>query len=120
MSYELIHDATELRKLIAENPELPIVVLASEEANIGEWCWQYCNNVSCEVQEILDVKTPYDRDDGIIFHDKSDFEEAIADHICDLEQYKSMSDKQFCEVVQRIMAEYNDCWVKVIAIYASN
>lgn len=44
MSYELIHDATELRKLIAENPDLPIVVLASEEANSGEWGWQYSNH----------------------------------------------------------------------------
>lgn len=29
----LIHDASELRKLIAENPDLPIVVLAGDEAN---------------------------------------------------------------------------------------
>lgn len=32
---DLIHDATELRKLIAENPDLPIVVLAGEDANNG-------------------------------------------------------------------------------------
>ena len=32
----LIHDATELRKLIAENPDLPIVVIAGEEANNGD------------------------------------------------------------------------------------
>lgn len=120
MNYELIHDATELRKLIAENPDLPIVVLASEEANSGEWGWQYCCNVSCEVQEILDVKTPYDREDGIIFHDRGDFEEAIADHKCDLESYKSMSDHEFDEAVRREAAMYDRCWRKVIAVYASN
>lgn len=120
MSYELIHDATELRKLIAENPDLPIVVLASEEANHGEWGWEYCCDVSCEVQEILDVKTPYDREDGIIFYDRGDFEEAIADHICDCEQYRSMSDKEFDAVVQRMAAEYDGYWEKVIVIYASN
>lgn len=120
MSYELIHDASELRKLIAENPELPIVVLASEEANCGEWGWQYCNDVSCEVQEILDVKTPFDRDDGIIFHDRDDFEEAIADEFCDRYPYKEMSNEEFDKIVAREAAMYDGCWKKVIAIYASN
>ena len=120
MSCELIHDATELRKLIAENPDLPIVVLASEEANSGEWGWQYCNYVSCEVQEILDVKTPYDCDDGIIFHDRDDFEEAIADTLCDRQFFKSLSNKEFDEAVYREAAMYDGCWKKVIAIYVSN
>lgn len=120
MNYELIHDATELRKLIAENPDLPIVVLASEEANSGEWGWQYCNDVSCAVQEILDVKTPYDRNDGIIFHDRGDFEEAIAYTLCDRQFFKSLSNKEFDEAVHREAAMYDGCWKKVIAIYVSN
>lgn len=120
MSYKLIHDATELRKLITENPDLPIVVLADEEANHGEWGWEYCHDVSCAVQKILDVKTPYDREDGIIFHDRGDFEEAIADTLCDREFFKSLSNKEFDEAVAREAAMYDDCWKKVIAIYVSN
>ena len=52
--------------------------------------------------------------------DRGDFEEAIAEHICDCEQYRSMSDKEFVAVVQRMAAEYDGYWEKVIAIYASN
>ena len=33
----LIHDASELRKLITENPDLSIVVLAGEDANNGDF-----------------------------------------------------------------------------------
>lgn len=120
MSYELIHDASELRKLIVENPELPIVVLASEEANDGIWGWQYCNNVSCGIQEILDVKTPFDRDDGIIFHDRDDFEEAIYDEVYDRYPYKEMSNEELDKAIAREAAMYDGCWRKVIAIYASN
>ena len=45
--YGLAHKSDKLKKLIMENPDLPIVVLASDDANNGDWCWQYCYNVSC-------------------------------------------------------------------------
>ena len=39
----LVHDTTELRKLIAENPELPIVVLAGEESWWDQgYAWYFC------------------------------------------------------------------------------
>lgn len=118
--YGLIHDATKLRKLIAENPDLPIVVLAGEEANHGEWGWEYCNDVDCSITEILDIKTPYDRDDGIVFNDKGDFEEAVAYVLEDREECKNMSDAEFDEAVRREMAMYDGCWRKVIAVYVTN
>lgn len=119
MSYELIHDATELRKLIAENPDLPIVVLASEEANSGEWGWQYCNNVSCCIKEILDIRTPFDRDDTI-FDDRDEFEEAIGDCMYYKEPYKSMTNGEFDAAVHREASMYDGYWKKVIAVYVSN
>lgn len=118
--YELIHDASELRKLIAENPDLPIVVLAGEEANRGDWSWQYCNDVDCAITIILDIKTPYDRDDGIIFDDKGDFEEAVADVLEDREECKTMTNIEFDEAVKREAALYDGYWRKVIAVYVSN
>lgn len=118
--YEIIHDATALRKLIAENPDLPIVVLAGEEANHGEWGWEYCNDVDCSIKEILDIKTPFDREDGIIFDDKGDFEEAVADVLADKEECKNMTDAEFDEAVKREAALYDGCWRKVIAVYVSN
>lgn len=120
MSYGLIHDAGKLRKLIAENPELPIVVLASEEANCGEWGWQYCSNIDCTIAQILDIKTSYDREDGVLFDDRIDFHEAIADALCDIEPYKSMNNEEFDEAVEKEAAKYYGEWRKVIAIYASN
>lgn len=118
--YRLIHDATALRKLIAENPDLPIVVLAGEEANGGDWSWVYCASVDCNITEILDIKTPYDRDDGIVFDDKGDFEEAVADVLEDREECKNMTNAEFDETVKRETAMYDRYWRKVIAVYATN
>ena len=118
--YRLIHDATALRKLITENPDLPIVVLADEEANGGDWNWVYCASVDCNITEILDIKTPYDRDDGIVFDDKGDFEEAVADVLADRESFKNMSNTEFDEAVKREAAMYDGCWRKVIAVYVTN
>ena len=36
-TYSLTKNSDELKKLIVENPDLPIVVLAGEEANDGYW-----------------------------------------------------------------------------------
>ena len=39
----------ELKKLIAEHPDYPIVVLAGDEANDGDYSWMYCSSISFEV-----------------------------------------------------------------------
>lgn len=118
--YGLVHDAAALRKLITENPDLPIVVIAGEEANSGDWGWQYCNDVDCNITEILDIKTPFDRDDGIIFDDRGDFEEAVAYVLEDREECKTMTNAEFDEAVKREVAMYDGCWRKVIAVYVTN
>lgn len=118
--YGLIHDSGELRKLIAENPDLPIVVLANEESACPDYCWTYCSYVRCALSLLLGVETPYDAEDGHLFTDKGEFEEAIADAFSDDEQYHALSEKEFDEAVKREMDKYECHWKRVIAIYASN
>ena len=40
----IIKDSTELRKLIAENPDLPIVVMVGEDAAFSDCYWTYCTD----------------------------------------------------------------------------
>lgn len=112
----LIHDASELRKLIAENPDLPIVVLAGDEANSGDYSWMYCSDVSCNIEYMLDVRTPYDRE--YVFTDKDDFEERVSD--CLYDDNKDMPDEDYDELVRSEVAKYEPYWRKVITIYATN
>lgn len=116
--FGLIHDATELRALIAENPDLPIVVIAGEEASCGEYAWTYCTDVWCRVDAILDVNTPYD-DDEHIFTDEFEFEEKISEVLYD-EYGDKMTDQEIEKMVKAELEKYEPHWRKVIAIYATN
>lgn len=114
--YGLTHQSNELRKLIMDNPDLPIVVLASDEANNGDWCWQYCYSVSCGIDEILDCDFVDNYD--AVFNDRDYLEEYLYDILYD--EYLNKSATEYNEAVTRKMEELEPYWTKVIAIYASN
>lgn len=115
----IIHDSGELRKLIQENPELPIVVLAEESAYSEEWCWTYCSAVSCCIETILDVRTPYDSDGEKVFTDETDFLEAIEEVLYD-KHGDSMTLEEIEAAAKREADMYSGCWKKVIAVYVGN
>lgn len=41
----LLHSTEKLRKLILDNPDLPLLVFAGEDANSGEYSYQACASV---------------------------------------------------------------------------
>lgn len=114
----IVHDTAELRKLIAENPDLPIVVLVGEEAYSGEWGYEYCTNASCGLDEILGCEIPFGN--GIVPTDKDDFKEQLADYLCDLPEWKTLSEEEFDRRLKEEVAKYDPYWKKVIAIRADN
>ena len=113
----LLHDASELRRLVMERPDLPIVVLAGEEASGCDYYWTYCCVVNVEIGWILDVKTPYDGDN--VFNDKETFRDAVADALYS-EETRQMSDKDYDAMVAAEIAKYEPHWREVIAVYATN
>ena len=116
MSYSLTHSSDELKKLIFENPDLPIVVLAGDDASCGDWRWTYCSSVSFHIDEILDCDY-YDYDD-VVFTDRDRLEECVVDELAD--EYEDKSEEEFDEAVKRKLEELEPYWTKVIAIYATN
>ncbi len=118
--YSIIQDSKELRRLIAENPDLPITVLAGDCASSEEWPWTYCGSISCDIQKILDIETPYDHSDGTLFTDEEDFKERIADGFYCNRMYEELTDSEFDKEVEREAEKYKEHWKKVIAIFANN
>ena len=57
--YSLTQKTDELKKLILENPDMPIVVLAGEDANDGYYGWMFCSSVSFHIEEILDYRATH-------------------------------------------------------------
>lgn len=116
-TYSLTKNSDELKKLIFENPDLPIVVLAGEEANSGDYCgWMYCSDISFCIDEILDCDF-YDYDDTV-FTDRDRLEEKIEEDLYD--EYCEKSDEEYNVAIKREVEKYEPYWKKVIAIYANN
>lgn len=105
-----------LKKLIAEHPDYPIVVLAGEEANIGDHGWMFCSGIDFSVGEILEADF-YDYDETV-FTDRDRLEEHIEDMLYD--EYHDKPEGEYEKAIKAKMAELEPYWTKVIAIYASN
>lgn len=110
------HNTEKLKKLIAEHPDYPIVVLAGEEANSRDYSWMYCSDVSFEIGEILD--TDFYGHDDTMFTDRDELEEFVEDMLYD--DYSDKPEEEYTAAINAKMAELDPFWTKVIAIYASN
>lgn len=120
-NYSLTRKTDELKKLILKNPDLPIVVLAGEDANISDFSWVFCTNISFSIEEILDCD--FCDDDETIFTDRESLEEVIIDKIenGDIDVDVDITDEdEFNKAVEREMEKCEPYWKKVIAIYANN
>lgn len=106
----------ELRKLILENPDLPIVVLAGDEANNGEYIWMFCSYIRFCIEEILDCD--YVASDDTVYTDRDALEDDIADDLYD--EYSDKPQEEYEAAIQQRLAELEPFWTKVIAIYATN
>jgi len=113
-----IHAADSLKKLIAENPDLPLVVLVGDEANTGDYSYMFATSVSAEIGEILDCQQEIK--DDVCFTDRDEFEEAIADGMSDSGDYDNLEDWEFEEIVAKKAAEYEPYWRKCILLTVDN
>lgn len=114
--YALAKESDELKKLILENPDLPIVVLAGEEANGGYHNWMYCSCISFHIEEILDCD--YLDDSDCVFTDRDSLEEHIENALYD--DYCDKTDEEYEAAIKEKMAELEPYWTRVIAIFATN
>lgn len=104
----------ELKRLIAEHPDYPIVVLAGEDANSGDYYWTYCTDISFEIGEILDADY-FDYDDTMIT-DRDRLEEIVEDRLYDT----GLEGEELEKAIKAKIAELEPYWTNVIAIYATN
>nr|DAG25578.1 MAG TPA: hypothetical protein [Caudoviricetes sp.] len=114
----LSKSSDELKQLIAENPDLPIVVLVGGEAASDDWGYTYCADVHFSIEEILDCTLPFG--DDYVYNDRDDFEDALSDYLADCEEYENLSDEEFQTLLDKELSKYEPYWKKVIAITGDN
>ena len=109
----LLHATDELRELILQNPELPLLVFAGEDSNNGEWGYMSCSSVKAVIGEYLDCEQTVN--DERCFTDRDDFQEEMEDK-CDF----TGTDEEFAEYIKARMAEYEPYWKPCIILYVDN
>ena len=106
-----------LKKLIAEHPDLPIVVIVNAEVVADDdYNWWYAPDISFSLGEILDCEQ--DVDDMKVYTDRDDFEEDLQNILCDLEEFENATDEEFNQAVKEQLADYEPYWKQVIQIRA--
>ena len=115
---KLLHSTDELRKVIIDNPDLPLLVFAGEDANIGDWSYMSCSRINVCLGEVLDFDAdelvPYD---NRIYTDRDEFAECLADVL----SYDFVgTDGEFEEYLEKEVEKYDSYWVKCIIIYVDN
>lgn len=117
----LTTSSDELKKLIADHPDYPIVVLAGDDASVGDYTWMYCSSISFTVGKILDCAVPWN--DEIVATDEDEFNEELEDWLF-YEIRERDGDPPEEEEFQKFLAaekeRYAPYWKDVIAIYADN
>ena len=103
-----LEDTTELRKLIIENPDLPLLFFCGEEAYY-DYGYPY-SMASASNAEIQDL-TLYNN----VWMDKDDYAEKLRDDLAFEEEYISMSDEEYDTMIDQKVNETE--FVKAIVIY---
>ena len=118
MNPQLLHSTDELRKLLADNPDLPFLVFASDTANDGEYSYTSCSSVKPVLGEFLDCEQNIK--ENVVFTDRQEFEEEIEDKFSSIKEYTELSDADFFALCKMKAAEYEQYWRKCIILYVGN
>lgn len=103
-----LNDLTELKQLILKNPELPLIIFCGEDSWHDYWGYEQAmvNGKPC-IEEL----TLYN--DRWMDHD--DYQDRLSEDLCDLEEYKDMSDEDYFKMINKKVEETE--FVKAIVIY---
>lgn len=112
-----IKQTDELKALIAEHPDYPIVVMCSYEVVADDsFCWWYAPCLSFDIGEILDCEQEIN--DERIYVDRDQFEEDLRCRLAYDDRYDNLTDAEFDNIVKEELAKYEPYWKKVIVIKA--
>ena len=105
----LLHSTEELRNLIIENPDLPLLVFAGQDCNCGDWMYMSCGYCHAALGEFLDCHQNVNSEK--CYCDRDDFQE-------DLEyMYEDAYDDEW---IAAELKSYDPYWKKCIILYVDN
>ena len=118
---DLTTNTDKLKKLISENPDLPIVVIAGEDAVADGYASTYCSDIRFYIDEILDCEVPYME---YVETDRINFGEQIEEWLWDdmggNDVDTKLSEAMFEDALEELKERYESYWKKAIVISVDN
>lgn len=115
----LLHSTDKLRQLIIENPELPLLVFATENAGAEGYDRHACGEIEAEIGEFMDCFLE-DEDEvncfSRVFASRADLEEAV-EELCEIHEINFEECSYF---VRKTMEEYEPYWKPCIILTVGN
>ena len=113
-----------LRKLISENPDLPIVVICDSEViaddSYSNW---YAPEANCHIGELLDEENiqynPYSDEEYHVYVDRDELEEDIQRWFEYDDNMVGISDEEWDKAIKEELKRHEPYWRKVIFIHAA-
>ena len=102
-----LNDTTALRKLILENPDLPLLIFCGEDSWHDEYPYEQADVISAKIEELTNYN------DWWLY--KGDYEDKLSDDLCDQEEYKDLSDEEYNQMIEQKVAETE--FVKAIVVF---
>ncbi len=111
----LLNSTAELRKLIIENPDLPLVVFAGESASTGGCSSTFCSNVRPYIGAIINCENNVCKDRVC---EEEEFEDALFDKL--EYEHPELDDDELYELLEKKISEYGPYLEKCIILYVDN
>ena len=107
--------ADNLRKLILDNPSLPLLVFAGEDANCGgDYSYMSCSRVNARIGEFLDCTQTVN--DERVYTNRDDFQEDMENRDYEFDG----SEQEVEQYIENKMLEYEPYWKPCIILYVDN
>lgn len=116
--YYFLNECQELKRLIVENPDLPLMFCAEDTGIYIDYGYMSCNSVTAEKGEVLDCYQ--DINDEKAFTSRDEFEEDLQEELCEIDEYRNISDEEFDEILKKEKSKYDDKWKDCIIVYVGN
>lgn len=115
---EYVTQSDELKKLIIENPDLPLIAMVNYEVCADDdYRWWFAPSLIFEIGYILDCEQTVNEER--IYDDEDEFEEDLENYLADSGEYDNLSDDEFDKAVAEELKKYEPYWKKVIYIRAT-
>lgn len=106
--------ADDLKKLIAEHPDYPLLVFVGECANYSAYQFVVCTQLSAEVGEVLDCQQTVD--DERCYTDRSAFADDLEYNMEEERNQFDGSDAEWEARMERAVSEYDPYWKPCIIV----